>query len=293
MAKTHDSPRPFLKWAGGKGDLLGELVPRIPERWLAEAGRYHEPFVGAGALFFELHHQYGPLQGVLSDANPELMDCWYEVITRPELLMENLDAWATDEATFYRVRAMKPWKIEDRSLRASRTIYLNKCGYNGLYRLGPDFMEPDHLAFNNPWGKRTKVTLYERENIFAVQRATAGMQLQHKDFYQVSSFALEGDLVYFDPPYVPLRRGRRKSFTAYTGQDFTMDDHERLAQLFEHLVGRGVFCMLSNLSTPWVRDRFKRFRVDEIDAPRTISSDGNREPVREVIIVGEPKRKGG
>lgn len=294
-AVSRAKPHPFLKWAGGKDELLSMLVDAIPKRWWDGTGkrkklrRYHEPFLGGGALFFHLC-RVAKLDGVgfagtISDSNAELMDCWTAIGMEPEWLMETIDSWGTDHGSYYQVRAMKPWLIDELVVRAARTIYLNKTCFNGLYRLGPDFLDPRRRVFNVPWGKSEDPAIYDRDNIMAVH-GIGGFLHFTRDFWDVESDVRPGDLVYFDPPYVPVKR---TSFRNY-GERFDYDDHEKLAELFEGLVARGAFCVLSNSDTPWVRDRYKQFEVRRIEASRSINSDGaGRGKVGEVIVVGGPK----
>ncbi len=287
-----DYPGPFLKWAGGKTQLLDELLYLIPHTWIDNRRkwrRYHEPFLGAGALYFALYRLFGDrLVAHLGDDNRDLMEAWTGVMVEPDLVAAWIDAQGTTRADYYRIRAMRPETavlLELLAERAARTIYLNKTCWNGLYRTGPDFMDPELKVFNVPWGKRESVTIYDPEN-FAAFGKMARMPLAFtRDFWQCERDVLEGDLVYFDPPYVPVKR---TSKTDYGSGAFGYDEHERLAELFDMLVTkRGAHCLLSNADTPWVRDRYRAHYLHPVKGRRSINSDGEgRGPVGEVIVVG-------
>ena len=282
-----DYPKPFLKYPGGKDQLLAELVSLIPKPWLDEKVlRYHEPFLGGGALLLALWRlSRGSLKAWAGDANAELIDAWWAVTNHPEDVAKELDSWPSNERTFYRIRAMKPWKITDRIVRAARTIYLNKNCFNGLFRLGPDLLEPERRNFNVPWGKRPGARVYDANNFRALEGVE--VSLWPMDFRECTDGyrAVEpGDLCFMDPPYVPVKK---TSMTDYGSGKFTMYDHEDLAGMFERLVERGAHCMLCNSDVPWVRDRFGAFDIHEIEANRAINRDGkSRTGASELIIVG-------
>ncbi len=276
-------PRPFLKWAGGKGQLLPELVSLIPSRWSdGKLLRYHEPFLGGGAFFLELWRlSQGKIEAYLDDANLELMNAWTLVLSEPERVMAVLDEWPSDERTYYRIRTMDPWHVNSSVVAAARTIYLNKNGYNGLYRLAPDFFDENVPKFNVPWGKRPGTKAYDRANLLAFKEV--GASLWAGDFRDAARIE-PGDLVYFDPPYLPIKP---TSMTDYGPGKFGQKDHEDLACLFDALVDRGAYCMLSNVDLPWVRERYHRHRVHSVVANRAINRDGKgRTGAEEVIVVG-------
>lgn len=279
-----DYPKPFLKWAGGKDQLLPELTSAIPKPWIdAKRKRYHEPFLGAGALFLELWRLTGgKLVAFIGDANHELMDAWKGVLMVADEVAEYLDEWPSDARTYYRIRAMDPEEVELLAERAARTIYLNKNCFNGLYRLGPHFLDPTKRAFNVPWCKEPGRKAYEPENFEALSKVRAAWHW--RDFWDCHRDVRKGDLVYFDPPYVPVKR---TSKTDYGTGSFGYAEHEKLAELFDRLVDRGAHCLLSNADTPWVRDRYSSHAVHEVVANRAINRDGKkRTGAAEVIVVG-------
>jgi DNA adenine methylase len=261
--------RPFLKWAGGKGQLLDQLRPRLPARF----GRYFEPFAGGAALFFSLR----PRRAVLADVNAELMDCYVATRDQVDAVIEALGHHRYGAADYYRVRA-----IEGSTLplaeRAARTIYLNKTGYNGLYRVNRAG------KFNVPMGRYTNPMLCDAGNLRACSIALQGVDLRVVDFEDVASRAKAGDFVYFDPPYVPVSDSA--DFTSYVPGGFGADQQRRLAGVFAKLARRGVYTMLSNSDTLTVRELYRDFRIDTVLAARFINSRGSRRgKVGEVVVT--------
>jgi DNA adenine methylase len=266
-------PRPFLKWAGGKGQLLPELLARLPQRFRG----YHEPFVGGGAFFFELR-ALGRLEGAvhLTDRNPPLIDTYATVRADVEAVIRRLRRHRNDEAEFYRVRAQDPRRLSP-AARAARVIYLNRTCYNGLYR------ENRSGGFNVPFGRYANPALCDAENLRTVAAALRGVTLACTRYDAVVNRAEPGDLVYFDPPYQPV--SATSSFTAYHRDGFGPDDQERLRDLFATLVERGVHVMLSNSDTPLVRSLYSDFAIDRVYASRAINSRADRRgKVAEVIV---------
>jgi len=275
---------PFLKWAGGKGQLLGQLTPLLPERF----ERYVEPFVGGGALFLHLHSLGRITNGaLLNDANAELMNCYRVVQDAACLpgLIERLRkhaAHVSDADYYYRVRA---WDREPGFLdchspveRAARTIFLNHACYNGLYRLN------SRGQFNVPYGKwRRPPRLFDEANLRACHRALQGVELRSQGFEACLEQARAGDFVYLDPPYDPL--SATSSFTTYTGVEFRQHDQERLAEAFRALDARGCLVLLSNSATPLIRRLYRGFRPDTLLAARAISSKADgRGKIEELAV---------
>jgi len=273
-ASTPDgnAARPFLKWAGGKGQLMAQLQPLLPAK---PPRRYFEPFVGSAALFFALR----PEEATLSDVNAELVDCYRAVQTDVDGVVEALSAHRYEERAFYRVREQDPGKLSLPE-RAARTIYLNKTGYNGLYRVNRAG------RFNVPFGRYTNPGFASTEslaNLRACSRALAGVRLLVRDFGDVERDAREGDLVYFDPPYVPV--SDTSDFTAYVPGGFGPREQERLVSVVHALTARGVLVMLSNSDAPVVRDLYARYRIDVVSAARSINSRATRRgKIAEVVV---------
>lgn len=276
--------RPFLKWAGGKGQLWPVLQERLPARFQ----RYHEPFVGGGALFFQLWNG-GRLHrgGVLSDFNRELIECYEAVRDHVDELIGRLLELRprfSDRAFFYEIRAWdRQPGFHERPMveRAARTIFLNRTCYNGLYRLN------NKRQFNAPFGNYKNPLIVDPENMREVSRALSNVELRVGDFADVLERAAPGDLVYFDPPYVPV--SPTASFTHYTHQGFNEDDQRRLARVFADLAEGGCYVMLSNSATDLTRDLYGRAApgliVSTVQASRKINCDGKKRGFVDELIV--------
>jgi len=265
-----------LKWVGGKGQLLDRILPHMP----ASFGAYHEPFVGGGALFFGLWRDRRVVDKpvVLSDVNPELVDTYCALRDEVEAVIEALETHYYDETYYYDVRSVDPWTLS-RAERAARMIFLNRSGFNGLYRVNKKG------KFNVPFGRYTNPTICDELNLRAVSQALAHADIVNDGFTGVLERAESGDLVYFDPPYVPV--SSTSNFVSYAKGGFTSDDQERLASVVETLIDRGVHVVLSNSETPWVKKRYRDLDVHRVPARRNINSNAARRgPVGEVVVVG-------
>ena len=272
-------PRPFLKWVGGKRQLLPELMKRVEAA--GDFGRYHEPFVGGGALFFELH-RLGKLKkhAWLSDYNPRLVETYEGVRDHVDELVRLLERHKKrhGEEHFYKVRALGegPGKIgKTLPERAARIIYLNKTCYNGLYR------ENSKGEFNSPLGRYKNPQICDEENLRAVSKALRKTKIVHRHFEDVVKLAEPGDLVYFDPPYHPV--SETASFASYTPQPnkierggFGEDSQRLLASVYERLHEKGVKVVLSNSMTDLIRDLYSAYTVDQVSATRAVNSRADR-----------------
>lgn len=260
--------RPFLKWAGGKGQLLGELRSQIPARY----GRYFEPFLGGGALFFDVL----PKKGVLSDVNAEIVGCYIAVRDQVEELIRALKAHRYDARHYYAVRGTDPNSLLPVE-RAARTIFLNKTGFNGLYRVNRSG------KFNVPFGRYAKPLICDESNLRACSVALAHTEISVCDFEKTAGRARAGDFVYFDPPYVPV--SRTATFTAYAPGGFGAEAQERLSRVFRRLADRKVHVLLSNSDVPAIRELYASYRTCVVKASRTINSNASRRgPVSEVLV---------
>lgn len=268
-------PRPFLKWVGGKGQLLPELMKRV--EMAGDFGRYHEPFLGGGALFFELYRA-GRLkkQAFLSDNNPRLIEAYEGVRDEVDAVIDRLKRYSKlhSEDHFYRVRAKTPKTLSD---RAARIIYLNKTCYNGLYR------ENSRGEFNSPFGRYKNPVICDEENLRAASKALQKAKIDARHFQTVADVAERGDLVYFDPPYHPI--SETASFQGYHKGTFGEDSQRLLAEVYAKLAANGVQVLLSNSMTDFVQALYKDFAIDTVHAARAVNSRADRRgKVREALV---------
>jgi DNA adenine methylase len=271
--------RPVIKWAGGKTQLLPDLLRHVP----AGFGRYHEPFIGSAALFFQLEALDRLRGAVLSDANPDLINLYRVVRDAPEALIAALEVHArhaSDRDYYYAVRAWDrraDWLARTAIDRAARMIFLNKTCFNGLHRVNRSGQ------FNVPFGRYERPTVCDTANLRAASQALQPVELLVDDFAGVLRRALPGDLVYFDPPYVP--RSATASFTAYTRDAFDAAQHRRLADVFRQLTERGCTVLLSNSATPLVHELYADFRKAEVTARRAINREATKRGLVGELIV--------
>ena len=279
--------RPFLKFVGGKTQLLPELRKHVP----ATFGRYFEPFVGGGAMFFDLASQ-GRLNGeaVLADMNPLLIKAYKSIRDHVDILLgwlkaleRSYKACTTDAERrdcYLRIRSAigYPCNWGPDENEAARLIAVNKTCFNGLFRVNKSG------KFNVPFGRYTNPTICDEENLRAVSQALQGVEIWHSDFEPITFLVSKGDFVYFDPPYVPV--SDTADFTSYTSCRFEMRDQVLLRDTALSLKRRGVHVVLSNADVPAVRELYKDFTIHAVKARRNINSKpGARGPVGEVIVT--------
>lgn len=267
--------RPFLKWIGGKTQLLPELLKRVPEQY----GTYHEPFIGAGALFFALQ----PKVAHIGDANGELILAWNILKHHPAELIAELKKpqYANAAEAFYEIRSRDlTFDSEASGVEiAARMIYLNKTCFNGLYRVNKAG------KFNSPYGKYENPTVCDEENIWKVAAALHdSVHVHQEDFTKVSERAVKGDFVFCDPPYIPL--SPTSNFTSYTAGGFGLVEHTRLRDLALELKNRGVHVLLSNSGSRVTEDLYgKDFSLEPVAARRSVNSKGDgRGAIKEYVI---------
>jgi DNA adenine methylase len=273
--KVRVNPRPFLKWVGGKTQLLDELVQRMPARFEV----YHEPFLGGGALFFCLYRMGKIKHAVLSDVNAELVDTYIAVRDYADEVLRLLYEYPCEKGFYYQLRDKDLWSM---SLveRAARMIYLNKTCYNGLYRMNREG------KFNAAFGRPADPPYVDVENFRAVSEALQHAEILCRSFEIVLERANSGDWVYCDPPYVPVAKS--VSRTLYTASGFEMAEQERLRDMCVELSKRKVYVMVSNSDAEVVHNLYALpyFTIDRVYANRTINIDTtNRGKVAEVVIT--------
>lgn len=263
--------KPFVKWAGGKGQLLEELLRRVPGSF----NRYYEPFVGGGALFFALR----PREAILADKNEELMNAYLVVRDHVDELVASLKRHRHDRDYYYRLRSHDPREL-DRVERASRFIYLNKTCYNGLWRVNR------RGRFNVPFGRYKAPRICDEENLRAASLALRGAQVSCGDFAEALAGVTAGDFVYLDPPYHPV--SSTAHFTAYVGDGFGEEEQRRLADVFRELDRRGCKVLLSNSDTELIRSLYEGYEIETVSANRCISCRGDgRRGATELIISNQ------
>ena len=273
MARTRSlslpaKAQPFLKWAGGKTRLLGQFEPMFPRRFRS----YHEPFIGAGAVFFHLQ----PQQAHLSDTNPDLVTCYQVIQQDPAGLVEVLRMYRHDRDFYYHVRQLDPRELSPVQ-RAARMIFLNKTCFNGLWRVNRQG------RFNVPFGDYKNPRIVDADNLALVHQALQGVVVRHAGFEQAMTDVDRGDFVYLDPPYHPVSSTAR--FTSYGADDFREADQRRLAEEFRRLDARGARVMLSNSDTPLIHELYAGFRIDLVSCNRAINRDASkRGAVNEVVV---------
>lgn len=263
---------PFVKWVGGKRSIVSQLKRRLP----ASFKHYYEPFVGGGALFFEIHKNV--VSAHLSDTNLDLLLTYKAVQKDPRKLLTLLSehAQAHDEDYYYKLRSQHA--LPDPVESAARFIYLNRTCYNGLFRVNKKG------EFNVPVGDYAKPGIVQEGNILACSRALQrNVSVTYRDFTSIEPG--RDDFVYFDPPYHPTDD---TSFTAYSKADFTEKDQSRLAEFATELHKAGVKVMLSNSNTRFIQTLYKSsiFNIELVNAPRMVNcKPGGRGPVEEVLIT--------
>jgi DNA adenine methylase len=264
------SPRPFLKWAGGKGKLIQQYIPYLPKKFKT----YYEPFLGGAAVFFYLN----PPSGTLTDINAELVNAYRCVRDNVEELILNLEAHQLRHCRDYYYEVRQSPGVTNIE-KAARLIYLNKTCFNGLYR------ENSKGAFNVPIGKYKNPKICNSALLRSVSAALQNAQINVRPFEDILEHASScDDFVYFDPPYHPL--SPTSNFTAYSRYSFSQDDQIRLKYVFAELAERGVKVMLSNSDCKFIRELYSDFNINSIIAPRLINSDARkRGNITELLIT--------
>ena len=264
--------KPIVKWVGGKRQLLGALKANLPKKY----NRYFEPFIGGGALFFEL----GPKNAVINDYNEELINLYRVIQQKPHQLIADLKKHINDKEYYYQIRALDRDESYDRLSdveRASRFVYLNKTAYNGLWRVNK---KGQH---NVPFGRYKNPTICDEETILQAHEILKHTTILCGDFEQVKPMIEPGDFVYFDPPYVPL--SATANFTSYTDQGFDEAMQVRLRDFCNYIDSIGAYFLLSNSYTPFVLDLYKEYTVLTVQANRALNCKAEgRGKINEVLV---------
>ncbi len=267
--KKIKEPKPFVKWVGGKRQLVNEIHKRIPLNF----NRYYEPFIGGGAVFFS----NGFNKAIISDVNQELINAYNVIKENVDNLIISLKKHLYNEEYFYELRKKDTSDLSNIE-RASRFIYLNKTCYNGLYRVNKKG------KFNVPFGKYKSPLICDEENLKAVNYKLIKTKILCTDFEKSVLTAKENDFVYFDPPYMPL--SSTSYFVGYSKNGFAYNEQLRLKSVYKKLSEKGVYCMLSNSYTNEVKELYSEYNIDTVKATRVINSKANgRGKIKEVIIT--------
>jgi DNA adenine methylase len=273
-------PKPFLKWAGGKSQLLEQLTPLLPKNF----SRYGEPFTGSAAVYwhlFTLREKRSLLftDARLTDSNTELINCYAVVRDNVNELIEKLSTHREkhDKEYYYHTRALKVQHLSSID-RAARFIYLNKTCFNGLYRVNRSGQ------FNVPMGSYKDPTIFDVEELKNASLALQDVSLDAVDFREILNWAQAGDFIYFDPPYAPF--SKTSSFTSYTEKPFGEQEQKELAGIFRELDKRGCMVILSNSWVDTVLNLYKDFYCVEVKASRAINSKPERRgKISELVVT--------
>ncbi|NVM53049.1 MAG: DNA adenine methylase [Candidatus Helarchaeota archaeon] len=268
-----DIPHPFVKWAGGKRQLLNQIDLFLPKSFKT----YIEPFVGGGALFFYIL----PKKAILIDNNPVLINAFNVVKNNVEELIQDLKKHKNNSKYFYQIRnkdrtdEFKEWSPIK---KASRFIYLNKCCYNGLYRVN------SKGYFNVPFGKYKNPKFCDERNLNAVHSALQNIEIIMGSFDLCLTYAKKDDFIYLDPPYYPV--SKTSSFTSYTKENFNEEDQIYLKNVVDELNHRGCKILLSNSYCEFITDLYGDYKIEVVTAKRAINCNGaKRGDIKEVLVM--------
>jgi len=268
-------PKPILKWAGGKQQMLDILLSNAPKQF----NKYIEPFIGGGALFFALQ----PDQAVIADSNPELINLYTVVANNVDELIALLKEMKNSEEDFYKIRSLDVTKMSAIE-KAARTIYLNKTCYNGLYRVNRKGQ------FNVPFGRYKNPNICDEPNLRAaslVLKRTRIVQGDYKDI--LKEHAEPGDFIYLDPPYLPI--SKYSDFKRYTKEQFYEEDQRELAEEVDRLAEMGCHVLLTNSNHPLVHELYGKYKISVHQTKRYINSDASKRTGEDILVKVEPQKK--
>lgn len=267
--------KPILKWAGGKTQMLSDLLPKVPSSY----GRYIEPFFGGGAMFFALQ----PKNAIIADSNPELINMYREVAANVEKVIQYLKKYENTSEMFYAVREQE-WTQLPQAEAAARTIFLNRTCFNGLYRVNKQG------KFNVPYGKYTNPKICDDDGLKTASETLKKAEILCGDYLLVlEHYAQPGDFIFLDPPYLPI--SEYADFKRYTKEQFYEEDHVELAKIIMRLQERGCYIILTNSNHPLVHELYAPFTIDVIQTKRHISCNGSTRKGEDVIVTIPPKQQ--
>ena len=273
---SNSSVAPFVKWAGGKRQLIPQIRERMPEKY----NDYYEPFIGGGAVIFDLL----PANALINDINKALINTYRTICNESDAFLKEVnrldnDMWEDGKKYYYSIRE----HYNDKLMRseydvelAALFVFINKHCFNGLYRVNGKGL------FNVPYNNSRRVSVDE-DVIIATSEYLRGVTIIDGDFEQACKNAKKGDFVFIDSPYAPLNP---TSFESYTKEGFDIESHKRLAKLYDELTARGCYCMLTNHNTELINELYgnKDYKIDVVSVKRMINSDASNRVGEEVII---------
>lgn len=266
--------KPIMKWAGGKTQMLKDILPQVPEY----PGKYIEPFFGGGALYFSQE----PENAVIADSNPELINMYVQVANSVDAIIEILKTYENTEEVFYNIRAFD-WTQLTPVEAAARTIYLNKTCFNGLYRVNRKGQ------FNTPFGRYKNPKICDENLLRSVSDLLKKATIICGDYLDVlKQYAMPGDFVFLDPPYIPV--SEYADFKRYTKEQFYENDHRNLAEEVKRLQKLGCYVILTNSNHPLVHELYADFEIQIVDTKRAISSKGSSRKGKDVIVKAFPDK---
>lgn len=272
LEKLREETYPIVKWVGGKRQLMFELLENMPKSY----NRYFEPFIGGGALFFELQ----PEKAYISDMNEELINLYSVVKNNVYELIDELKKHKISKEYFMNIRNIdrtKEYKKWSAIQKASRFIYLNRTCFNGMYRVN------SKGEFNVPFGNYKNPRIIDENNLINCSNLLQKTEIKNADFSEILNCVQSGDFVYFDPPYVPLNE--TSSFTSYTKDGFDIDMQFKLREVCNELDSMGVKFMLSNSDTKFVNEVYENYNIKKVFASRQINANPNgRGKITEVLV---------
>ncbi len=301
--KDTENAKPFMKWAGGKTQLLPQLNAMLPAKLKANAIKtYIEPFVGGGAMFFNLQNMYDFENVILLDINPELVITYNviknnveELIVGLKQISEKYKKLSKEEQAEFYYKIRDEYNSFDKSVdankydssfirRACLTIFLNRTCFNGLFRVN------SKKLFNVPMGKYSNPTICDEENLINVSKALQNATILQADFSVIEQYVNKDTFIYFDPPYRPI--SKTSAFNSYSDGEFNDNEQKRLKEIFDVCSSKGALEMLSNsdptnyVADPFFDDLYSDYNIHRINATRIINSNASkRGEIRELLIT--------
>ena len=272
LEQLNNETYPLIKWVGGKRQLMSDLLRNMPKKY----NRYFEPFIGGGALFFELQSE----NAYISDMNEELINLYLVVRDNVYELITDLNTHKITKDYYLKIRNLdrtSKYKKLSNIKRASRFIYLNRTCFNGLYRVN------SKGEFNVPFGNYKNPRIVDVDNLLNCSELLKRTEIKNADFSEILTKVKKGDFVYFDPPYVPLNE--TSSFTSYTKNGFDMDMQIKLKEVCDELDSMGVKFLLSNSDTKIIHDLYSNYKIKKVLASRQVNANVNgRGKITEVLV---------